>query len=52
MCVLERYRKSECALLLGCSASQVREACARAIQALTNIGQVSFSGDSLRRKAE
>ena len=34
MCVLERYRKSECALLLGCSASKVREACTRAIQAL------------------
>jgi DNA-directed RNA polymerase specialized sigma24 family protein len=49
MCVLERYRESECALLLGCSASQVREACTRAIQALAGIGQVSFSGDSVRR---
>lgn len=49
MCVLERYRKSECALLLGCSASQVHEACSRAIQALASIGQVSFSGDSVRR---
>jgi len=37
MCVLERYRERECALLLGCSASQVREACARAIQKLAMI---------------
>jgi DNA-directed RNA polymerase specialized sigma24 family protein len=49
MCVLERYRKSECALLLGCSASQVHEACSRAIQVLASIGQVSFSGNSVRR---
>jgi hypothetical protein len=49
MCFLERYRESECALLLGCSASQVREACTRAIQALAGIDQVSFSGDSVRR---
>jgi DNA-directed RNA polymerase specialized sigma24 family protein len=49
MCVLERYRESECALLLGCSAFQVREACTRAIQALASIGQVSFSGDSVAR---
>ena len=49
MRVLERYRESECALLLGCSASQVREACTRAIQALASIGQVSFSGDSVGR---
>jgi len=47
--LLERYRESECALLLGCSASQVRKACTRAIQALTSIGQVSFSGDSVAR---
>jgi len=49
MRVLERYRESECAFLLGCSASQVREACTRAIQALASIGQVSFSGDSVGR---
>jgi hypothetical protein len=47
--LLERYRESDCALLLGCSASQVREACTRAIQALASIGQVSFSGDSVTR---
>jgi DNA-directed RNA polymerase specialized sigma24 family protein len=49
MCVLERYRESECALLLGCSAFQVREACTRAIQALASISRVSFSGDSVGR---
>jgi DNA-directed RNA polymerase specialized sigma24 family protein len=49
LCVLERYRENECALLLGCSCSQVREACARALEALASIGQVSFSGDSVRR---
>ena len=47
--VLERYRENECALLLGCSASQVPEACTRAIQALASIDQVLFSGDSVRR---
>ena len=47
--LLERYRESECALLLGCSASQVRQACTRAILALASIGQVSFSGDSAAR---
>jgi DNA-directed RNA polymerase specialized sigma24 family protein len=47
--LLERYRESECALLLGCSASQVRKACTRGIQALASIGQVSFSGDSVAR---
>lgn len=49
MCVLERYRESECAVLLGCSAFQVREACTRAIQALASIGQVSYSGESVGR---
>jgi DNA-directed RNA polymerase specialized sigma24 family protein len=49
LCVLERYRENECALLLGCSCSQVREACTRAIQALASTGRVLFSGDSVRR---
>jgi DNA-directed RNA polymerase specialized sigma24 family protein len=31
LCVLERYREHECALLLGCSDSEVREARAQAI---------------------
>ena len=47
--LLERYRENECAILLGCSCSQVREACTRAVEALASIGQVSFSGDSVRR---
>jgi DNA-directed RNA polymerase specialized sigma24 family protein len=44
LCVLERYRENECALVLGCSCSQVREACARAIEALASTGRVLFSG--------
>jgi DNA-directed RNA polymerase specialized sigma24 family protein len=39
LCVLERYRVHECALLLGCSASEVREACTQAIEKLANFGQ-------------
>ena len=34
LCVLERYRDHECALLLGCSASEVREARTQAIEEL------------------
>jgi hypothetical protein len=37
LCVLERNRESECALLLGCSASEVREARTRAIQELAKF---------------
>jgi hypothetical protein len=37
LCVLERYRERECALLLGCSASEVREARTRAIAELASI---------------
>jgi DNA-directed RNA polymerase specialized sigma24 family protein len=40
LCVLEHYREYECALLLGCSASAVREARTRAIAELANTGQV------------
>jgi hypothetical protein len=36
LCVLERYRMHECALFLGCSASEVRDACAHAIEKLAN----------------
>ena len=36
LCVLERYRMHECALFLGCSASEVRDACAQAIEKLAN----------------
>src|SRR6201987_3534800 len=40
LCVLERYREYECALLLGCSASEVRDARTRAIGELASICQV------------
>jgi DNA-directed RNA polymerase specialized sigma24 family protein len=49
LCVLESYRENDCTLLLGCSASQVREAWTRAIQTLASIGQVVLSTDSIRR---
>ena len=41
LCVLEHYRERECALLLGCSASEVRDARSRAIEELANSGQVA-----------
>jgi hypothetical protein len=40
LCVLEHYREHECALLLGCSASEVRDARTRAIAELAIICQV------------
>jgi len=40
LCVLEHYREHECALLLGCSVSEVREARTRAIAELASICQV------------
>jgi DNA-directed RNA polymerase specialized sigma24 family protein len=49
LCVLERYREHDCALLLGCSASQVREAWTRAIETLASIDQVVLSTNSVRR---
>jgi DNA-directed RNA polymerase specialized sigma24 family protein len=49
LCVLERYRENECALLLGCSASQVREACTGAIEVLARTSQAFCSGESVRR---
>ncbi len=51
LCVLERYRESDCALLLGCSASQVREAWIRAIGALATTDLVVSSTNSVRRYA-
>lgn len=36
LCILERYREHECAQLLGCPASEVREARTRAIEELAN----------------
>jgi hypothetical protein len=43
LCVLEHYREHECAVLLGCSASEVREARTRAIEELASMGQVASS---------
>jgi hypothetical protein len=40
LCVLEHYREHECALLLGCSAREVREARTRAIAELAALRQV------------
>jgi hypothetical protein len=51
LCVLERYRENDCALLLGCSASQVREAWTRAMETLASIDQVALSINSVRRYA-
>jgi DNA-directed RNA polymerase specialized sigma24 family protein len=43
LCVLERYREHECALLLGCSASEVRDARTRAIEKLASSEEVASS---------
>ena len=43
LCVLESYREHECALLLGCSASEVRDARTRAIEELATSGEVASS---------
>jgi len=43
LCVLERYREHECALLLGCSASEVREARTQAIEELASNGEMASS---------
>ena len=40
LCVLEHYREHECSLLLGCSASEVRDARTRAVAELASICQV------------
>jgi hypothetical protein len=50
LCVLERYREHECALLLGCSASEVREARTQAIEELAKFrpGVFDVGGDRER----
>jgi DNA-directed RNA polymerase specialized sigma24 family protein len=40
ICVLEHYKEHECALLLGCSASEVREARTHAVEQLAKFSQV------------
>ena len=42
LCVLERYREHECALLLGCSASEVRKARTQAIEELAKSRPSGF----------
>ena len=42
LCVLERYREHDCALLLNCSASEVREAHTQALQALAKARPRAF----------
>jgi hypothetical protein len=44
LCVLENYRVHECALLLGCSSREVREARTRAIAELAGRRQVAPDG--------
>jgi DNA-directed RNA polymerase specialized sigma24 family protein len=51
LCVLERYRENDCALLLGCSVSQVREAWIHAIETLSSIVQVVVPANLDRRYA-
>jgi DNA-directed RNA polymerase specialized sigma24 family protein len=43
LCVLERYREHECALLLGCPASEVRDARTRSIEELARSGPIASS---------
>ena len=42
LCVLERYREHECALLLGCSAYEVRQARSQAIEELAKFRPTGF----------
>ena len=50
LCVLEHFREPECALLLGCSAREVREARTRAIAELAGLRQVTSPGELMPRR--
>ena len=54
LCVLEHYREHECALLLNCSASELREARAQAIEELADFrpGVFDVHGDRGREWPE
>ena len=52
LCVLERYREHECALVLGCSASEVQDARTRAIEELASSGEVASSRYEDRKLAQ
>lgn len=47
MSILERYSDHECALLLGCSVQQVREARARALQRMARSGRTAADRERL-----
>ena len=51
LCVLERYREHECALLLGCSDSEVREARTQAIKELANFRSGELRGVEMEQSA-
>ena len=48
LCVLERYREYECALLLGCSVSEIREARTQAIPELAKFRPNAFGVHGVR----
>ncbi len=55
LCVLDRYREHECALLLGCSDSEVREARTQAIEQFANFrsgGSDRYDGHERSGQAE
>ena len=52
LCLLERYREYECALLLGCLASEVREARTQAIQELAKFRPNVFNVYGARERGE
>jgi len=55
LCVLERYREHDCALLLGCSDSEVREARTQAIEQFANFrssGADRYDGHEYSGQAE
>jgi DNA-directed RNA polymerase specialized sigma24 family protein len=55
LCVLERYREHECALLLGCSDSEVREARTQAIEHFADFrsgGSNRYDGHERMEQAE
>jgi DNA-directed RNA polymerase specialized sigma24 family protein len=55
LCVLERYREHECALLLGCSDSEVREARTQAIEHFADFrsgGSNRYDGHERLEQAE
>jgi len=55
LCVLEGYREHECALLLGCSDSEVREARTQAIEQFANLrsgGSNRYDGHERSEHAE